>query len=74
MSVKLKRDKKGFYYQWGSQKKYYFDIFSSESSLKAFNKAKKQEKAIETNRKYHLFRTSEQPVACANRKLKFINC
>lgn len=44
MPIHLSHDKKGSYYQWGNQKKYYFK--TQKGQLMALEKCKKQEAAI----------------------------
>ena len=47
MPIHLDKDNEGFYYQWGeSGKKYYFKMGKEGSKTEAYNKAKKQQKAI----------------------------
>jgi len=44
-------DKKGHYYQWGNQKKYYYTIKNRKSREEAYKKAKKQGIAIRISEK-----------------------
>jgi hypothetical protein len=46
MPIHRGRDSKGYYYQWGSQKKYYYIPGNIQSREKAYNKAVKQAQAI----------------------------
>lgn len=46
MPVKAGKDKKGSFYRYGSQKKYYFNPGSASSRAAARNKAAKQGRAI----------------------------
>lgn len=44
--IKNGHDSNGDYYQWGNQKKYYYDSSSVESRTSAYSKARKQASAI----------------------------
>lgn len=46
MPVRRGTDSKGSFYQWGSQKKYYYTVGNKKSREKAKIKAEKQAKAI----------------------------
>jgi hypothetical protein len=46
MPVHKSQDKKGYYYQYGKQKKYYFNPFSIRSMAIARKKAMRQGRAI----------------------------
>jgi hypothetical protein len=46
MPVKRGKDTKGCFYQWGSQKKYYYSCEDTKSRRNAYNKARRQAKAI----------------------------
>jgi hypothetical protein len=46
MPVKRGKDSKGSYYQWGSQKKYYYTVGNKQARARAKNKAEKQGQAI----------------------------
>jgi hypothetical protein len=48
MPLKLGKDNKGYYYQYGEQKKYYFK--TELGKKQAFNKALNQMKAIYSNK------------------------
>ena len=47
MTVLEHKDSKGYYYQWGNQKKYYFIPVNRFSRINAYNKASRQGRAIE---------------------------
>lgn len=46
MPIHRGKDSNGSYYQWGSQKKYYYTSGDKESRKKAYTKAQKQATAI----------------------------
>lgn len=50
MPVKAGKDSKGCYYQWGDQKKYYYECGNKEAAKRAKEKASKQGQAIEISR------------------------
>ena len=51
MPIKIHFDNynNSYYYQYGNQKKYYFDISSERSQKMAYNKCLKQAKAIHSS-------------------------
>lgn len=48
--LRFDRNKDKYYFQWGNQKKYYFDHSSQRSAKSAYNKVIKQVKAIYANK------------------------
>jgi hypothetical protein len=52
MPIICKKDKKGYFFQYGTHgKKYYFNHYSQLSQAKAYLKALKQARAIHANKK-----------------------
>jgi hypothetical protein len=50
MPVKMHNFGGKYYFQWGKQKKYYFNPISNRSLIIAFNRAKRQGRAIKANK------------------------
>lgn len=46
MPIHTGKDKNGYYFQWGNQKKYYFNPYNGQSEKKAYENAIKQARAI----------------------------
>ena len=46
MPVKISKDKKGCFAQWGDQKKYYFKCGDEKAKQRAVNRVREQERVI----------------------------
>lgn len=46
MPIMRNRDSKGYYFQWGNQKKYYYNPNNIKSEKEAYKNAVKQARAI----------------------------
>lgn len=46
MPIRKGKDKNGFYYRWGNQKKYYYDPYSLYSENQAYSLSVQQARAI----------------------------
>ena len=59
MPIHRGNDRRGPYYQWGQQHKYYYETNNNVSRIKAYKEAVKQAKAIFSNEKYKKWQSLE---------------